>query len=242
VRLSDVRARRQSFIYPCNRPWRSMGLSRLPSFLDNLLTDDGEVVSLVRRPPFTPKQISDTHLFQRLSWPHGHSTVRRNMPIGESNELIGNRIRYLPAYTIVPQPTMLPRAPYKKHECHNFLSSPDAVWTIRSSRQVWRAPCVEEIWNEYEILKGKCEENLHSLDLGRKPPSIIHDGFSSTHVLGMKKEDNSMNFTAGGIINCRTHHNWQCRDKNKDYVTSYVMAYKAMIRVMLPRSHGKPWS
>jgi hypothetical protein len=31
----------------------------------------------------------------------------------------------------------------------------------------------------------------------------------------MKKADNSMNFTAGGIINCRTHHNSLCRDKNK---------------------------
>jgi hypothetical protein len=28
--------------------------SRIPHFLDNRLTDDGEVVSLRRRPPFTP--------------------------------------------------------------------------------------------------------------------------------------------------------------------------------------------
>jgi hypothetical protein len=28
--------------------------SRLPHFLDNRLTDGGEVVSLMRRPPFTP--------------------------------------------------------------------------------------------------------------------------------------------------------------------------------------------
>jgi hypothetical protein len=27
---------------------------RLPHFLDNRLTDDGKVVSLMRRPPFTP--------------------------------------------------------------------------------------------------------------------------------------------------------------------------------------------
>jgi hypothetical protein len=29
--------------------------SRLPHFLDNRLTDGGEVVSLTRRPPFTPR-------------------------------------------------------------------------------------------------------------------------------------------------------------------------------------------
>jgi hypothetical protein len=35
--------------------------SRLPHFLDNQLTDGGEVVSLTRRPPFTPRKIPNTH-------------------------------------------------------------------------------------------------------------------------------------------------------------------------------------
>jgi hypothetical protein len=35
--------------------------SRLTHFLDNPLTDGGEVVSLTRRPPFTPKEVSGTH-------------------------------------------------------------------------------------------------------------------------------------------------------------------------------------
>jgi hypothetical protein len=35
--------------------------SRLRHFLDNRLTDGGEVVSLKRRPPFTPGKIPDTH-------------------------------------------------------------------------------------------------------------------------------------------------------------------------------------
>jgi hypothetical protein len=34
---------------------------RLPHFLDNRLTDGGEVVSLTHRPPFTPRKIPDTH-------------------------------------------------------------------------------------------------------------------------------------------------------------------------------------
>jgi hypothetical protein len=35
--------------------------SRLPHFLDNRPTDGGEVVSLTRRPPFTPRKIPGTH-------------------------------------------------------------------------------------------------------------------------------------------------------------------------------------
>jgi hypothetical protein len=35
--------------------------SRLLHLLDNRLTDGGEVVSLTRRPPFTPQKIPGTH-------------------------------------------------------------------------------------------------------------------------------------------------------------------------------------
>jgi hypothetical protein len=38
-------------------------MSRLPHFLDNRLTDGGEVVSLQRRPPYTPEKIPDIHFF-----------------------------------------------------------------------------------------------------------------------------------------------------------------------------------
>jgi hypothetical protein len=34
---------------------------RLPHFLDNRPTDGGKVVSLMRRPLFTPRNISNTH-------------------------------------------------------------------------------------------------------------------------------------------------------------------------------------
>jgi hypothetical protein len=39
----------------CNRPWRPIGLLDVEAFtfcLDNRLTDGGEVVSLMRRPPW----------------------------------------------------------------------------------------------------------------------------------------------------------------------------------------------
>jgi hypothetical protein len=35
------------------------------------------------------------------------------------------------------------------------------------------------------------------------------------------------------IINSRTYHNSLRRDKNKHYVTKYVMVYKAVIHVTL---------
>jgi hypothetical protein len=35
--------------------------SRLPHFRDSRLTNGGEVVSLTRRPLFTPRKIHDTH-------------------------------------------------------------------------------------------------------------------------------------------------------------------------------------
>jgi hypothetical protein len=37
-------------------------MSSLPHFLDDRLTDGGEVISLTRRPPFTPRKIPGTHV------------------------------------------------------------------------------------------------------------------------------------------------------------------------------------
>jgi hypothetical protein len=86
--------------------------SRLPNFLDNRLADGGEVVSVTRRPPITPRKIPGTHFCLRLSRPQGHSAAGRIKSIEKSNDLIGNRTGDLPACSIVPQPTTLPRAPY----------------------------------------------------------------------------------------------------------------------------------
>jgi hypothetical protein len=64
---------------------------------------------------------------------------------------------------------------------------------------------------------------------------LIHDEFPEHSRFCVKKSDSSANFAAGGIISSRTHDNLVCRDKNKLYVTSYVMVYKAVSHVTLPR-------
>jgi hypothetical protein len=59
-------------------------------FLDNRLTDDGEVVSLMRRAPFTPGKIPGNHFCQRVSRPQGHSAAGRITSI--ENQIISSGI------------------------------------------------------------------------------------------------------------------------------------------------------
>jgi hypothetical protein len=91
------------------------------------------------------------------------------------------------------------------------------------------------LWTFYTIVL----QFLHTLHFGCKLPRINTMDFSSTHAFNMKKVDNCVNSTAGRIISCR-RHNSLCRDKNKHYMTSYVMVYKAMNHVMLPHMHEPP--
>jgi hypothetical protein len=85
--------------------------SMLSHLLDNRLTDDGEFVSLMRRPPFTPRKHPVTHFCSNLSRFQGHSTAGRIMSIEISSDLIENRTRDLSVCSTVPQPTTLPREP-----------------------------------------------------------------------------------------------------------------------------------
>jgi hypothetical protein len=72
-------------------------MSKLPHFLDNRLTDVGEVVGHTHRPPFTPRTNPGIRFCQRLSRPQGCSAAERIGSIEKSNDLIGNRTRDLPA-------------------------------------------------------------------------------------------------------------------------------------------------
>jgi hypothetical protein len=83
--------------------------SRLTHFLDNLLTDGGEVASITRRPLFTPGR------FLVLISVRGRVDSRaivRPEGLGKLEKIhfIGNRSLDLPACSIVPQPTTLLRA------------------------------------------------------------------------------------------------------------------------------------
>jgi hypothetical protein len=57
----EKKRKKEGKSYPCNRPWRPIGLWDVedPTFsLDNRHTDGDEVVSLTPRPPFTPQEDS----------------------------------------------------------------------------------------------------------------------------------------------------------------------------------------
>jgi hypothetical protein len=86
---------------------------RLPHFLHNRLADGGEVVSLTRRPPFTPQEYSWYLFLLEAESTQGHSAAGR-ISSNEKIHLIGIRSRDLAVCSIVPQPTTLPRAPLRK--------------------------------------------------------------------------------------------------------------------------------
>jgi hypothetical protein len=67
--------------------------SRLPHFLDSRLTNGGEVVSLTRRPLFTPRKIPSIRLCYRLNQPQGLNKDGRFRSIQKSND-IGDRTHY----------------------------------------------------------------------------------------------------------------------------------------------------
>jgi hypothetical protein len=85
--------------------------SRLSHFLDNRLTDDGEVISLTRQPSCIRRKIPSTHFCWRLSRHQGDNAAGRIRRTEKPSDLIWSRARDLPACSIVPQPTTLLRVP-----------------------------------------------------------------------------------------------------------------------------------
>jgi hypothetical protein len=86
---------------------------RLPHFLENRLTDGGEVVSLTRWPPFTPRgRFLVLFYIRGLVDPRAIVRLEGLSQLKKKIHLIGIRSRDLTACSIVPQPTTLLRAPY----------------------------------------------------------------------------------------------------------------------------------
>jgi hypothetical protein len=86
-------------------------ISTIPHFLDNRLSDGGEVVSLTRRPPFPlfPKNIPGTHLCSKAS-PRAIVRLEGVLKLKKASDLIGTRTRDLPTCSIVPEPITLSSA------------------------------------------------------------------------------------------------------------------------------------
>jgi hypothetical protein len=85
--------------------------SRLPHFLDKQLIDGGKVVSLTRRPLFTPPG-RFLVLISVRGWVNPRAIVwLEGLGKLKKIHLIGTRTRNLPACSTVPRPTTLPRAP-----------------------------------------------------------------------------------------------------------------------------------
>jgi hypothetical protein len=69
---------------------------------------------------YPPGNIPGTHFCYRLSRPQCYSATDRIMSLKKSTNTIGNRTRYLRAFSLEPQPTAPPLAP--KITCVCFLT------------------------------------------------------------------------------------------------------------------------
>jgi hypothetical protein len=87
-------------------------------------SDGDEVVSLRRQPLFTPRKFPGTYFCYRLSRPQGHSAAERMRSTETSDNLIGNRIRNLPACSTMIQPSTLPRTSIVLTGLYFFSLSP----------------------------------------------------------------------------------------------------------------------
>jgi hypothetical protein len=121
---------------------------KFPHFLDNRLIDGGKVVSLTRRPPFTPSPLPKEDSWLLISvrgWVHTRVIVRLE-GVGKLKKSTssGLETRDLPNCSIVLQPTTLPRAP-------TFRDTTKYVQSLLFSH-------LEEI---QQLLAGelKCQEN-----------------------------------------------------------------------------------
>jgi hypothetical protein len=118
---------------------------RFPHFLGNRLICGGKVVSPTCRSPFTPKNIQRIFLvlISFKAWVDLRAVVRLEGlgKLKKSSDFIGTWTRDLPACSIVPQPTTLPRVPGVSVPCV-FTSLLNGSWpTMSLPSKVKDYPC-----------------------------------------------------------------------------------------------------
>jgi hypothetical protein len=102
-----------------------------PHFVDNRLTDGGNMVSLTRRPSLTPNYRFLVFIYVRVSGSQGHSAAGRIKSIERSNDPIENRISNLPVCSTLRQTTPLSRAPTIVHIAAKYV---DRETDVKSER------------------------------------------------------------------------------------------------------------
>jgi hypothetical protein len=152
--------------------------------MNSWLTDGGEVVSLTRRPPFTPRKIAGTH-FCRLSRPQGHNAAGRIRSIEESND-IGNRtktfwLKYIFIRTYFT--SIIIENLVNSHFSYAFplyVTNPcvcfPVTWTIESSSVVDPVATDKDGWVlliSIHILRATALFNVFLLALERNPPNLV---------------------------------------------------------------------
>ena len=79
-------------------------------------------------PPLLAKRYSWYSFLSEAESLQGHSACRRTDSMKNFNGLIGNRSRYLPACSAVPQPTSPPRIHFIATDCANLLAVNIISW------------------------------------------------------------------------------------------------------------------
>jgi hypothetical protein len=74
--------------------------------------------------------------------------------IEKSNDLIGIRTRDLPAFSIVPQPTTLPRAPYATNK-HAKIKLLETVFSVPSDPRLYNENRWSKLSAVRQLLAGK---------------------------------------------------------------------------------------
>jgi hypothetical protein len=148
-------------------------------------------------------KIPSTHFCYRLSSPQGHSAAGRIRSI-EKTHLIGTRTRYLPACSIVPQPTMLLRALCDRQL---FLRKTN----IQYEKEMRKWKLIDLVKQNHLRIVFSINEMLeeHEFRPIRSPPyhpdlnPTVNVEYAKTQDYGQKRGQQSFQYINNGTISCQ---------------------------------------